>query len=228
MKEKLLEIKNLSFKYSDDLILDDINFDVYKGDYIALIGSNGAGKSTLIKLILNQLNPLFGTISFYIENGLKDIGYVPQLSVPASLEFPITVTELLSLSLYPRNKGFKKLKDFDIERIENALNLVGMAKYRDRLYTELSGGQRQRVLIAKTLVSTPEFLILDEPMTGVDKESKESLFHLLSHINREHNITILMITHDLDEIEDNVNKVFEIKDKKIREVEIWKFFSIHI
>ncbi|MBS6610539.1 MAG: ABC transporter ATP-binding protein [Peptoniphilus harei] len=219
MKEKLLEIKNLSFKYSDDLILDDINFDVYKGDYIALIGSNGAGKSTLIKLILNQLNPLFGTISFYIENGLKDIGYVPQLSVPASLEFPITVTELLSLSLYPRNKGFKKLKDFDIERIENALNLVGMAKYRDRLYTELSGGQRQRVLIAKTLVSTPEFLILDEPMTGVDKESKESLFHLLSHINREHNITILMITHDLDEIEDNVNKVFEIKDKKIREVE---------
>jgi ABC transporter, ATP-binding protein len=219
VKEKLLEIKNLSFKYSDDLILDDINFDVYKGDYIALIGSNGAGKSTLIKLILNQLNPLFGTISFYIENGLKDIGYVPQLSVPASLEFPITVTELLSLSLYPRNKGFKKLKDFDIERIENALNLVGMAKYRDRLYTELSGGQRQRVLIAKTLVSTPEFLILDEPMTGVDKESKESLFHLLSHINREHNITILMITHDLDEIEDNVNKVFEIKDKKIREVE---------
>ncbi|MDU1043794.1 MULTISPECIES: metal ABC transporter ATP-binding protein [Peptoniphilus] len=219
MKEKLLEIKNLSFKYSDDLILDDINFDVYKGDYIALIGSNGAGKSTLIKLILNQLNPLFGTISFYIENGLKDIGYVPQLSVSASLEFPITVTELLSLSLYPRNKGFKKLKDFDIERIENALNLVGMAKYRDRLYTELSGGQRQRVLIAKTLVSTPEFLILDEPMTGVDKESKESLFHLLSHINREHNITILMITHDLDEIEDNVNKVFEIKDKKIREVE---------
>ncbi len=219
MKEKLLEIKNLSFKYSDDLILDDINFDVYKGDYIALIGSNGAGKSTLIKLILNQLNPLFGIISFYIENGLKDIGYVPQLSVSASLEFPITVTELLSLSLYPRNKGFKKLKDFDIERIENALNLVGMAKYRDRLYTELSGGQRQRVLIAKTLVSTPEFLILDEPMTGVDKESKESLFHLLSHINREHNITILMITHDLDEIEDNVNKVFEIKDKKIREVE---------
>ncbi|MDU1954713.1 MULTISPECIES: metal ABC transporter ATP-binding protein [Peptoniphilus] len=219
MKEKLLEIKNLSFKYSDDLILDDINFDVYKGDYIALIGSNGAGKSTLIKLILNQLNPLFGTISFYIENGLKDIGYVPQLSVSASLEFPITVTELLSLSLYPRNKGFKKLKDFDIERIENALNLVGMAKYRDRLYTELSGGQRQRVLIAKALVSTPEFLILDEPMTGVDKESKESLFHLLSHINREHNITILMITHDLDEIEDNVNKVFEIKDKKIREVE---------
>lgn len=219
MKEKLLEIKNLSFKYSDDLILDDINFDVYKGDYIALIGSNGAGKSTLIKLILNQLNPLFGTISFYIENGLKDIGYVPQLSVSASLEFPITVTELLSLSLYPRNKGFKKLKDFDIERIENALNLVGMAKYRDRLYTKLSGGQRQRVLIAKALVSTPEFLILDEPMTGVDKESKESLFHLLSHINREHNITILMITHDLDEIEDNVNKVFEIKDKKIREVE---------
>ncbi|MGF0094932.1 metal ABC transporter ATP-binding protein [Peptoniphilus sp. SGI.035] len=218
MKEKLLEIKNLSFKYSDELVLDDINFDVYRGDYIALIGSNGAGKSTLVKLILNQLKPLTGTISFYTKNGLKDIGYVPQLSIPSSLEFPITVTELLSLALYPKNKGFKRLKEYDKEKIINALNLVGMEKYKDRLYTELSGGQRQRVLIAKTLVATPEFLILDEPMTGVDKESKDSLFHLLSHINMKHEITILMITHNLEEVEENVNKVFEIKDKKIREV----------
>ena len=218
MKEKLLEIKNLSFKYSDDLVLDDINFDVYRGDYIALIGSNGAGKSTLVKLILNQLKPLTGTVSFYTKNGLKDIGYVPQLSVPSSLEFPITVTELLSLALYPKNKGFRKLKAYDREKITSALKLVGMEKYKDRLYTELSGGQRQRVLIAKTLVATPEFLILDEPMTGVDRESKESLFHLLSHINRGYNITILMITHNLEEVEENVNKVFEIKDEKIREV----------
>lgn len=218
MKEKLLEIKNLKFKYNDDLVLDDINFDVYRGDYIALIGSNGAGKSTLVKLILNQLKPLDGTVSFYTENGIENIGYVPQLSVPSSLEFPITVLELLSLALYPRNKGFRKLKNYQKEKITNALNLVGMNDYSDRLYTELSGGQRQRILIAKTLVATPEFLILDEPMTGVDKESKEALFHLLSHINQQHNITILMITHNLEEIEDNVNKVYEIKDKKIREV----------
>lgn len=218
MKEKLLEIKNLKFKYNDDLVLDDINFDVYRGDYIALIGSNGAGKSTLVKLILNQLKPLDGTVSFYTENGIENIGYVPQLSVPSSLEFPITVSELLSLSLYPRNKGFRKLKSYQKEKITNALSLVGMNDYRDRLYTELSGGQRQRILIAKTLVATPEFLILDEPMTGVDKESKEALFHLLSHINQEHHITILMITHNLEEIEDNVNKVYEIKDKKIRKV----------
>lgn len=218
MKEKLLEIKNLKFKYNDDLVLDDINFDVYKGDYIALIGSNGAGKSTLVKLILNQLKPLEGTVSFYTEKGIENVGYVPQLSVPSSLEFPITVSELLSLALYPSIKGFKKIKEFHKEKITNALSLVGMSKYKDRLYTELSGGQRQRILIAKTLVATPEFLILDEPMTGVDKESKESMFHLLSHINQEHNITILMITHNLEEIENNVNKVFEIKDKKIREV----------
>ena len=136
MKEKLLEIKNLSFKYSDELVLDNINFDVYRGDYIALIGSNGAGKSTLVKLILNQLKPLTGTVSFYTKNNLKDIGYVPQLSVPSSLEFPITVRELLSLALYPRNKGFRKLKSYDREKIDNALNLVGMGKYKDRLDTE--------------------------------------------------------------------------------------------
>lgn len=214
----MLEINNLSFKYSNETILEDINLTVYKGDYIALIGSNGAGKSTLVKLILNQLKPLSGETIFHTKNGIHDIGYVPQLTITSSLEFPITVFELVSLGLYPKNKGFKKLDQVDNYRIYEALNLVGMKNYSKNLYTALSGGQRQRVLIAKTLVSTPKFLILDEPMTGIDKESKSSLFSLLNHINKSHNITILMITHNLEEVRDNVNKIYEIKDKNLWEV----------
>jgi len=214
----MLEINDLSFKYSNETILENINLTVYRGDYIALIGSNGAGKSTLIKLILHQLKPISGTSIFHTKNGIKDIGYVPQLSITSSLEFPITVYELVSLGLYPKNKGFRKLDKVDNEKIYEALNLVGMKDYSKNLYTALSGGQRQRVLIAKTLVSTPEFLILDEPMTGIDKHSKSSLFTLLNHINKEHNITILMITHNLEEVERNVNKIYQIKDKRLLQV----------
>nr|WP_246541268.1 metal ABC transporter ATP-binding protein [Peptoniphilus ovalis] len=214
----MLEIKDLSFKYNSELVLENINLNVYKGDYVALIGSNGAGKSTLIKLILNQLKPLEGEIKIYTENGYAGIGYVPQLTISSNLEFPITVFELISLGLYPKNKGFRKLDDVDKEKIYSALNLVGMKDFSNNLYTALSGGQRQRVLIAKTLVATPKFLVLDEPMTGIDKDSKKSLFKLLNHINKSHGITILMITHNLEEVEENVNKIYQIKDKKIWEV----------
>lgn len=219
MNELLLEIKNLSFKYGNNYILKDVNFNVYRGDYIALIGSNGAGKSTFVKLILNQLQPNKGEVDFFQNMKYSEIGYVPQLDTSKNLEFPITVFELLSLALFSKDKrGFNRLSNDDKNKINEALNLVKMTDYHKNLYSELSGGQRQRVLIAKTLVSTPKFLILDEPMTGIDKESKEALFKLLNHINKDHGVTILMITHDLEEVRKNVNKIFIVEEHKIKEV----------
>lgn len=219
MNELLLEIKNLSFKYGNNYILKDVNFNVYRGDYIALIGSNGAGKSTFVKLILNQLKPNKGEIDFRQNIKYSEIGYVPQLDKSKNLEFPITVFELVSLALFSKDKrGFNRLSNDDKNKINEALNLVKMTDYHKNLYSELSGGQRQRVLIAKTLVSTPKFLILDEPMTGIDKESKEALFELLNHINKDHGVTILMITHDLEEVRKNVNKIFIVEEHKIKEV----------
>lgn len=219
MNELLLEIKNLSFKYGNNYILKDVNFNVYRGDYIALIGSNGAGKSTFVKLILNQLKPNKGEIDFRQNMKYSEIGYVPQLDTSKNLEFPITVFELVSLALFSKDKrGFNRLSNDDKNKINEALNLVKMTDYYKNLYSELSGGQRQRVLIAKTLVSTPKFLILDEPMTGIDKESKEALFELLNHINKDHGVTILMITHDLEEVRKNVNKIFIVEEHKIKEV----------
>ena len=219
MNELLLEIKNLSFKYGNNYILKDVNFNVYRGDYIALIGSNGAGKSTFVKLILNQLKPNKGEIDFRQNIKYSEIGYVPQLDTSKNLEFPITVFELVSLALFSKDKrGFNRLSNDDKNKINEALNLVKMTDYHKNLYSELSGGQRQRVLIAKTLVSTPKFLILDEPMTGIDKESKEALFELLNHINKDHGVTILMITHDLEEVRKNVNKIFIVEEHKIKEV----------
>ena len=216
MKKNILKVENLSFGYTKDNIFENISFEIDEGDFVCLIGSNGAGKSTLLKLILNQLEKNSGNIKFNMgKNPYEEIGYVPQLGIGSSYNFPITVQEMVSLSLNKELRGFKRIKDSHIEKISFALMQVGMQEKIDCLYSELSGGQRQRVLIAKSLVATPKFLILDEPTNGIDEESRKSLFKLLSHLNKEHNITILMITHELSDVEEYINKLYKLKDKKI-------------
>ncbi|MGO3752217.1 MAG: metal ABC transporter ATP-binding protein [Peptoniphilaceae bacterium] len=217
MGNPILKISNLSFGYGKDDIFKNINLEINRGDFVALIGPNGAGKSTLIKLILNQLKARSGNIDLYLddENSYKLVGYVPQLGIGSSYNFPITVRELVSLPIYKNKRGFKKFKENLNVKVSNALAQVNMEDYEDYLYSQLSGGQRQRVLISKALVSNPEFLILDEPTNGIDYETRLSLFNLLSHINKVHNITILMITHELSNIEDHINKLYKLNDGKL-------------
>lgn len=218
MTDKILQIKNLYFKYQSENILENINLEIKKGDFALLIGDNGAGKSTLLKVILNEIKAYRGEIIFPLLNNSYQIGYVPQLIVGNNLNFPITVFELVSLSLYHKVKGFKKLSEKDKKSVRNALEIVGMSDYENNLYKELSGGQRQRVLIAKAIVNAPSFLILDEPTAGIDYKSKLALFDLLEHFNNFHNISILMVTHELSEVKHLANRIYLIKDKKIEEV----------
>ena len=230
----MINISNLKKTFYSALgeektVFNGLNLEINQGDFISVIGSNGAGKTTLLNTISGNIDLDDG----YIEVDGKNINNLakhkrgefiskvyqnPALGTAPSM----TIFENLSMA---DNKGkrFGLSLGLNYSRKEYYINLLkeldlGLENLLDTEVQYLSGGQRQRILIAKTLVATPEFLILDEPMTGVDKESKEALFHLLSHINQQHNITILMITHNLEEIEDNVNKVYEIKDKKIREV----------
>lgn len=218
MTDKILQIKNLYFKYQSENILENINLEIKTGDFALLIGDNGAGKSTLLKVILNEIKAYRGEIIFPLLNNSYQIGYVPQLSLGNNLNFPITVFELVSLSLYHKVKGFKKLSEKDKKDVRNALEIVGMSDYENNLYKELSGGQRQRILIAKAIVNAPSFLILDEPTAGIDYKSKLALFDLLEHFNNFHNISILMVTHELSEVKHLANRIYLIKDKKIEEV----------
>lgn len=218
MKEKILEMKDVTFRYREENILEQLNFSVYRGDFIGIVGANGAGKSTLMKLILGELLPREGEISFYEVDRRKDMGYVPQLSIGSSHEFPITVFELVSLSLYGEWRGFRRAKKRHLEAIDFALDQVRMKEYKHHLYSQLSGGQKQRVLIAKALVNMPSLILLDEPTSGVDKESKMALYELLRHLNRQHGITILMITHEVEEIGNIATHIYQVKDKHIGEV----------
>lgn len=211
----ILKIDNLSFSYEKDLILDGVDMEVKRGDFAALIGRNGSGKSTLLKLILGELVPNSGSISCS-EIETSDIGYVPQLQIGTTREFPITVMELVSLSFYKDLRGFKRINSDIKDRIMDALCQVGMENYADTLYSKMSGGQRQRVLIAKALAKNTELLLLDEPTNGIDEASRNDLYELLHHLNVEHGKTILIITHDLRDIAKYLNVVYELSEKKIR------------
>ncbi|MDO5040993.1 MAG: metal ABC transporter ATP-binding protein [Peptoniphilus sp.] len=210
MKDIFLEIEDLNFGYTKELILKNINLVLHRGDFAAIVGSNGSGKSTLIKILTGQLKENSGKIKFHRED--VKIGYVPQLEMSSSLNFPIKVHELVSLSLYEELKGFKKMDSTIRERIINSLFQVGLEDFYDSLYSNLSGGQRQRALIAKALVAKPNFLVLDEPTNGVDYDSKVNLYKLLHHLSHEHKITILMITHEIEDVRGYLKDVYKLQN----------------
>ena len=219
--ESIISIKNVSFSYSGGVnVLENLSFDIYKKDFIAIIGANGSGKSTLLKLILKELNPSDGEI-FISSTNIKNfkewdtIGYVPQINAGNIPGFPITALEVVTLNLYNKMGFFKFSRKSHIELAKRALSQVNMLDFANTPMNKMSGGQQQRIMIAKSLINNPKILIFDEPTTGIDKESKDQLFKILTHLNRIHGITILLVTHELEIMKDNLTKVVEIRDKKV-------------
>lgn len=198
MKDKALEINNLSVVLGKENVLQNINFSLEKGEVAALVGPNGAGKSTLIKAVLG-LVPYKGEIKVLgtgKRNRVRKVGYVPQF-FSFDLEFPLTVNELLSFN--------PKLKDK--REIDKALKEVEMFKHKDHKLAKLSGGQKQRVLIAQAILSDPELLFLDEPTTGIDASGEKGFYEIIKHLNEVHHTTIIMSSHELSMVYKYADKV---------------------
>ena len=192
----MITIKNLTFKYNSEIILDNINLEIKKNDYIALIGPNGGGKTTLIKLILGFLKPTNGEIKV----ATKKIGYVPQYT-NFSLDIPITVFDVVLQGRLKKYKFFYNKEDK--QKAIEKLKLVNMLDFKDKKISDLSGGQRQRVLIARALVSEPEILILDEPTSAIDIKGQKEIYEILKNLK----MTKLIISHDINILLEGVNKV---------------------
>jgi len=198
----VVEIKNLTVEYSGVRALDNISFSINQNDFLGIIGPNGAGKSTLFACMLGIITEFKGEIYFFGENVrkskkyLRDVGYVPQKPV-FEKNFPATVKEVVRMGL---KKGSEK-------KIDEALQQVWIHELSHRRIGELSVGQQQRVFIAKALVGDPKVLILDEPVTGIDKQSTEIFYSILRDLNQKHNITIIWSSHDLDAVNKLANKV---------------------
>jgi len=199
VKQPLLKVSNLFVELEEHPILEDISFEVERGETLAIIGPNGAGKTVLFRTLLG-LVPHKGKIEW--EPGVK-IGYVPQkLSVEPDL--PLTVREFLSF------------KDRSFEEIETELAAVGLEK--DILHHQLgvlSGGQLQRVLIAWALLGGPDVLLFDEPTSGVDIAAGETIYSLLHKLQASRKLTMLLISHDLQVVFQHATKVLCLSKERI-------------
>lgn len=208
-----LSAERISFSYYDVPVFRDVSFNVEKGSFTALIGSNGTGKSTLVKLLLGELEPQSGCVRIFGEDvkhfhSWPRVGYVPQEGLTKKSDFPASVYEIVAASLYAKCGMFHYPTKEQKAKVYEALDVVGMKSFSKRLLSELSGGQRQRVLIARALVSEPELMILDEPITGMDAESTDNFYRLISSLNKDGRLTIFMVTHDLDRISRYVSDIY--------------------
>lgn len=191
----LIKCNNLSFYYDKHEAVRNVSFNVYEGDYLCIVGENGSGKSTLLKGLLGLKSPSSGSILF---DGIKQtqIGYLPQQN-PVQNDFPASVLEVVisgclntkgSKLFYGKRDKQKAIDNMDKLRIRN----LSKTSFRD-----LSGGQQQRVLLARALCATEKLLLLDEPASGLDPVVTSELYQLIENLNKEHGVTIIMISHDI-------------------------------
>ena len=201
-KTPVVELQNVGVQYPSGVTaLEGITLEVFEKDLIGLIGPNGSGKSTLLKVILGLIKPNVGTVKLFgepiSEKNLKKVGFVPQRTQVEDANFPSTVYETVLLGRIPKVGLFRRFGRKDYERVEELLNLIGIHDLRDRKIGQLSGGQSQRVFLAKALVGDPKLLILDEPTSGVDVDSKREFYNIIGKLDRELGTTIILASHEI-------------------------------
>lgn len=183
----VLEVENLTMRFDTKTIFKDVSFNLKEGSMTALLGPNGTGKTTLINILMKLLVPSSG--SFKFKNGVR-LGYVPQFR-NIDAEYPLSIKAFVGLNA-PLIKT-RKVK----EQIHQELAETDLLSIENTRMGEASGGQKQRAYLAQALLDKPDVIILDEATASLDPAAKEELMNLIQHLNEEHNITVLFVTHDV-------------------------------
>jgi ABC-type Mn2+/Zn2+ transport system ATPase subunit len=203
----LIVLDNIGLGYNSSAVLTDVNLAIYPGNLVGLAGPNGSGKTTLFRTMLGLLAPLSGTL---VRNcPLTKFGYVPQ-SAALDPQFPLSVLEIVEMGAYGRVKSFQIFPVHETKRALEVLEQVGMAHVKAKSFFALSGGQKQRVLIARALMVGPAIMILDEPLSGVDEESRQSITSLLIRLSREECLAVFFSSHDLEMVQRVADKIVRV------------------
>ena len=204
-----IEVKDLTFGYHDNKILDGISLTLNEGDYLAIIGPNGGGKTTFVKLLLGLREKSAGEIHIFGTSPQKaraHIGYLPQY-INFNMDMPINVMEIVLQGRMQKNKLF--FNDHDRDIAQQQLEKMRISHLGERKIKELSGGQRQRVLLARALAKEPKILILDEPTASIDLEGQKEIYAILQELPQ----TKIVVSHDINILFEGVNKVAHINKK---------------
>jgi len=201
----IVELKKADLGYEKTPVLEEVNLQVFKKDFIGVIGPNGGGKTTLLKGILGLLNPLKGTITYHNHSmtNRRPFGYLPQVK-HIDKKFPITVFDVVRSGAMMSGDLFRSKKQ-EKQQAEELLVEMGISDIRNRAIGDLSGGQMQRVFLCRALISNPQLLILDEPDTFVDNKFEGELYEKLKLLNKE--MAIILVSHDLGTISTYVKTI---------------------
>ncbi|MCF8378870.1 MAG: ATP-binding cassette domain-containing protein [Bacteroidales bacterium] len=205
---KLLKLEHINAGYDHQTIIKDINLEVFKNDFIGIIGPNGGGKTTLLKVILGLIKPFSGTMEYYFPGEYKNtktfIGYLPQ-QVSFDKKFPISVSDVILSGLISSGRKSAKTKAEIKHILDDILEKLGMKAYCNSSIGELSGGQVQRVFLGRAIISNPALLILDEPNSFVDNRFEHELYEILMKLNET--MAILLVSHDIGTISSYIKTI---------------------
>ncbi len=206
----LIKCENAAFGYESTVAAENITFSVEKGDYIYIIGENGTGKSTLVKGLVGLIKPISGSIVYGEGLTSKKLGYMPQ-KTEVQRDFPASVYEVVISGRAGRGAFRPFYSKSDREAVCEAMTALRIHDIEKKSYRELSGGQQQRVLLARALVAAGDVLLLDEPAAGLDPVVTSELYSVISDLNKNHGITVVMVSHDLDAVASSATHILHIK-----------------
>lgn len=223
-RQLLIKAEDVTVRYGAKTALEDISFEIFKGDLVAITGPNGGGKSSLIKSILKLVTPCLGRIAYY--DGEKEVnslsfGYLPQKNNIDS-RFPITVREVVASGLYENKANLiGKLSKANLERLDYIMNLMGVKEFQGSVIGSLSGGQLQRALLGRALISNPEVIVLDEPLSYVDVKFVSQIYEIIEKLSEK--ATVIVVSHEMTILSKLANRHWII-DRKIEECHAAKHY----
>lgn len=220
MPTPIIEIKNLSFSISNKKILKDVSLDVFTGDYLSIIGPNGAGKTTLLKCLMRiyphfqgEIRLMDQALNRFTQKALaREISYVPQSD---GRYFPFSVEEFVLMGRYPHLSPFTAIQEADLSAVRDALELTGTVHLSGRQLSTLSGGEKQTVFIAAAIAQGSKILLLDEPTTFLDPKHQAEISQILKKLNQKCDMTIVSVTHDINQAALHSNRVVILKDGEL-------------
>lgn len=202
-QNKMIELDSVAMQWDNHIALQNVSLTINEGDFLAITGPNGGGKTTLLRLILRLIKPTSGKV-IYRSHGKEvdnlEIGYLPQKNQIDS-RFPITVEEVVSLGLMSQKILSKQERK---EKVSQTIALMGLEEHANRLIGELSGGQLQRTLLGRAIVSNPRVLVLDEPLSYVDKSFEGRLYDIIAQLAKH--TTIILVSHEMTRIATMANR----------------------
>lgn len=219
--QTMLSFSHAAVGYGEKVVLQDVSFQVKKGEYVALIGSNGTGKSTLIKCVSGLLPLTGGEIEICGKNSRKlkareraqMVAVVPQSYY---VDYDFTVEDIVMMGRNPYIDFRHRESQEDWEIAERAMKLTKTDMFRNRLYNQLSGGERQRVILARAITQQPDIILLDEPTSALDLHHQIEVMELIRQLNEKEHITVLAVLHDINLASRFCSRIVILKDGKVK------------